>query len=51
MATQIYQRAEAVRMLHIGMGAKPLLVTASDHPGSATLNGRVELILRLVQSH
>jgi len=46
-----YQRAEAVRMQLIGMGVKPILVTASDHPSSPTLDGRVELILTPVQTH
>jgi outer membrane protein OmpA-like peptidoglycan-associated protein len=45
-----YQRAEAVRMQLIGMGVKPILVRATDSPGSPFTDGRVELILSPVQT-
>lgn len=44
-----YQRAEAVRVQLIGMGVKPALVTATDNPGNAYTDGRVELILNPLQ--
>lgn len=44
-----YQRAEAVRVQLIGMGVKPVLVTATDNPGNAYTDGRVELILTPLQ--
>jgi len=45
-----YQRAEAVRIQLIGMGVKPVLVTATDNPGNVFTDGRVELILTPLQS-
>jgi outer membrane protein OmpA-like peptidoglycan-associated protein len=45
-----YQRAEAVRFQLIGMGVKPILVRATDNPGSPFTDGRVELILSPVQT-
>ena len=39
------QRAEAVRIQLLGMGVKPVLVSASGNPNSNYLDGRVELIL------
>jgi len=45
-----YQRAEAVRVQLIGMGVKPVLVTATDHPGSPITDGRVQIILTPIRS-
>jgi len=39
------QRAEAVRVQLLGMGVKPVLVSASGNPNSNFMDGRVELIL------
>jgi outer membrane protein OmpA-like peptidoglycan-associated protein len=50
-ASLAYQRAEAVRVQFIGMGVKPILVTATDYPASAVNDGRVQLILTPVSSH
>jgi hypothetical protein len=49
-ASLAYQRAEAVRLQFIGMGVKPMLVTATDYPGSALNDGRVQLILTPITS-
>jgi hypothetical protein len=45
-----YQRAEAVRVQLIGMGVKPILVSATDHPGSPITDGRVHLVLTPIRS-
>jgi len=39
------QRAEAVRNQFLGMGVKPVLVSAAGHTGEKELDGRVDLIL------
>ncbi len=50
-ATLANQRAEAVRILFIGLGVPPILVTASGHPKSDQMDGRVELVIHpLVKS-
>ncbi len=50
-ATLANQRAEAVRILFIGFGVPPILVTASGHPKSDQMDGRVELVIHpLVKS-
>lgn len=46
-----YQRAEAIREQLIGMGVKPILVTAADHPSSPINDGRVHLILTPIRSN
>jgi outer membrane protein OmpA-like peptidoglycan-associated protein len=48
--TIAFQRAEAVRVQLIGMGVKPVLVIATDHPGSPITDGRVQIILTPIQS-
>jgi len=45
------QRAEAVRNMLLGMGVKPILVTASGNAESRYHDGRVELIIRPLVSH
>lgn len=45
-----YQRAEAVRVQLIGMGVKPILVSATDSPGSPRTDGRVQIVLAPIQS-
>jgi len=44
------QRAEAVRVQFLGMGVKPALVSASGHPSSDSMDGRVDMILNPVVS-
>jgi outer membrane protein OmpA-like peptidoglycan-associated protein len=45
-----YQRAEAVRVQLIAMGVKPILVAATDNPGNAYTDGRIEVILTPLRS-
>ena len=48
--TLAMQRAEAVRMQLIGMGVKPILVSATDHPGDPWTDGTCKLILTPISS-
>lgn len=45
-----YQRAEAIRFQLIGMGVKPILVSASDNSGNPIIDGTVHMILTPVRS-
>lgn len=40
-----------IRVQLIGLGVKPVLVTATGNPGSPIMDGRVQLILTPVSSH
>lgn len=48
--TLAMQRAEAVRIQLLGMGVKPILVSATDHPGDQWTDGTVKMILTPISS-